>query len=292
MPPRRRKLFGMALPPLHPQVPKPIRRSAVRRAAGRQYYIIRRKWRWYFSGTAYARRSAGELLPEVVFAHQTPLLRRLKDVDMYLQHNKVTNLRLALPRLNRLLVQPGETFSYWYALGKPTRSKGYLPGLQLDQGRLKSATGGGLCQLSNLIFWLSAHTPLTIVERWRHSFDVFPDVNRTQPFGSGATCAWNYIDLQLRNDTSQPLQLHLWLDEEYLHGEWRTTTPFPERYEVYESDHLFRQEYWGYTRHNRIARRVYDVRYGELLREEPLVENHAIMLYNPLLPEENTPKDS
>ena len=47
------------------------------------------------------------------------------------------------------------------------------------------ATGGGLCQLSNLIYWMTLHTPLTITERYRHSYDVFPDSNRTQPFGSG-----------------------------------------------------------------------------------------------------------
>jgi hypothetical protein len=29
--------------------------------------------------------------------------------------------------------------------------------------------------------------PLKVTERWRHTHDVFPDANRTQPFGSGAT---------------------------------------------------------------------------------------------------------
>ena len=275
----------MTLPPLHAEVPKPIRRSALRRSLGRQYFILKRRLKWHFSGTKFARREEGPPLSEVIFSHQTPLLRQLRNVDMWLQHNKITNLRLAIERLDGLVIHPGETFSYWYSLGKPTKRKGYLPGLQLDQGKLKQATGGGLCQLSNLIFWISAHTPLTVVERWRHSFDVFPDANRTQPFGSGATCAWNYIDLQLRNDTGQPLQLHLWLSEDFLHGEWRTTAVLPERYEVYESDHLFRQEYWGYTRHNRIARRIFDARTGELIGEEPLVENHAITMYSPILPE-------
>lgn len=276
--------------PFHPIVPKPIRRSRIRRALGRQYFILRRRWQWQFGGKRFARKRDLPELPMVIFTHRTPLLRRLKDVDMWLQHNKVTNLRLAIQRLDGLVIQPGETFSYWYSLGKPTKSKGYLPGLQLDQGRLKHATGGGLCQLSNLIFWISAHTPLTVVERWRHGFDVFPDAGRTQPFGSGATCAWNYIDLQLKNESDQPLQLKLWLDEEYLHGEWRVRHALPVRYEVYESDHLFRQEYWGYTRHNRIARRVIDRQTDVLISEEPLVENHAIMMYNPMLGEKVKPE--
>lgn len=271
--------------PHHAEVPKPIRRSPLRRKLGRTYYILKRKWKWYFSGTKFARRKQNESLPFLAYHHHTPLLRKLKNVDMWMQHNKVENLRIALRRLDGLLIQPGETFSYWLALGKPTKAKGYLPGMQLDQGRFKSATGGGLCQMSNLIFWMAMHTPLTIVERWRHSFDVFPDANRTQPFGSGATCAYNYIDLQLRNDTEHPWQLRLRLSDTYLHGEWRSTQAPEIDYEVFESDHLFRQEYWGYTRHNRIGRHAKSRETGEILYSEPLIENHAIMMYNPMLEE-------
>ncbi|MEI3305467.1 MAG: VanW family protein [Dysosmobacter sp.] len=56
---------------------------------------------------------------------------------------------------------------------------------------------------------MTLHTPLTVVERYRHSHDVFPDANRTQPFGSGATCAYPHRDLMIRNDTQQPFQLCL-----------------------------------------------------------------------------------
>ena len=41
----------------------------------------------------------------------------------------------------------------------------------------------------------------------RQGYDVFPDVNRTQPFGSGATCYYPHGDLMLRNDTSDDFQL-------------------------------------------------------------------------------------
>lgn len=58
-------------------------------------------------------------------------------------------------------------------------------------GRVGTGVGGGLCQLSNLIYWMTIHTPLTIVERYKHSYDVFPDSNRTQPFSSVATCVNN-----------------------------------------------------------------------------------------------------
>ena len=271
--------------PKHAPVQKPVKRSTLRRQVGRQFYILKRKWQWYFSGTTFAQLDPDTTLPVVIHQHQTPLLRKLKSVDMWMQHNKVANLKIAQKKLDGLMLKPGETFSYWRALGKPTKSKGYLPGMQLDQGSFKAATGGGLCQMSNLIFWMAMHTPLTIVERWRHSYDVFPDANRTQPFGSGATCAYNYIDLQLRNDTDQAFQLRISLSDSHLHGEWRAERPINVNYEIFESDHLFRQEYWGYTRHNRIGRHAKHPKTGEVLYTEPLIENHAIMMYNPLLEE-------
>lgn len=46
-------------------------------------------------------------------------------------------------------------------------------------------------------------------EQFRHSYDVFPDSNRTQPFGSGATCVYNYRDLMIRNNILRPFQLRV-----------------------------------------------------------------------------------
>lgn len=264
-------------------VAPPKRRSDLRRRLGKEFYILKRKWKNLTSSVLIASNQQKENLPETVFGHKTPLIRKLKDADMHLQHNKVTNLRLAAATIDGLVIQPGETFSYWRQIGRPSAGKGYLEGIMLSQGKIVSGVGGGLCQLSNLVYWMTLHTPLTVTERWRHSFDVFPDVNRKQPFGSGATCAFNYLDLRIQNNTDNPFQIRLWLDEQNLNGEWRAQWPTKESYEVFESDHLIRQESWGYSRHNRIARRVIDKESGEVIAEEPVAENHAIMMYTPLL---------
>ena len=107
---------------------------------------------------------------------------QLRGEEMEWQRNKVTNLKLAVAPLAGLVLDPGETFSYWKLIGKPSRRKGYKEGMVLFLGRIGGDIGGGLCQLSNLIFWMTLYTPLTVVERYRHSHDVFPDANRTQPF--------------------------------------------------------------------------------------------------------------
>lgn len=224
-------------------------------------------------------------MPYVAFTHRTPLLRQLKDVDMWLQHNKVHNLRIAAAKLNGIVVEPGETFSYWKLIGRPTKRSGYVDGMILHQGTVRTGVGGGLCQLSNLVYWMTLHTPLTVVERYRHGYDVFPDAGRTQPFGSGATCFYNYLDLQLRNDTDEPYQLSVFLTEKDLVGEWRSTVPARYRYEVVETKHWISQELWGgYVRHNVLCRHRFDAE-GRYQQEEFIAENHAIMMYEPCLPE-------
>ncbi|HEX3078496.1 MAG TPA: VanW family protein, partial [Lachnospiraceae bacterium] len=143
--------------------------------------------------------------------------------------------------------------------------------------------GGGLCQLSNLIYWITLHTPLTVIERYRHSYDVFPDSNRNQPFGSGATCVYNYRDLMIRNDTIQPYQLKLWLTESKLYGSWRVNGKPNENYEIYERDHFIRKELFGkYSRNNTIYRKTLDNE-GHVISDEYITENHALMMYEPFL---------
>jgi vancomycin resistance protein VanW len=263
---------------------KPIQRSKLRLLLGKEYFTFKRYVGWYFGRRTFAKNISKELKPNLIFAHSTPTLRKLKDVDMQLQHNKVTNLKLATKNINGIIIKPGETFSYWKLIGKPTYKKGYLDGVVLcANGSFTSGVGGGLCQLSNLIYWMTLHTPLTVVERYRHSHDVFPDVERTQPFGTGATCAYNYLDLQIYNGTKGDFQLLVEVKGDKLVGQWRGSEPCRYKYEVYESEHSITPGFFGgYMRNNIIFRRVYNL-YDELIDDEFVTENHAYMTYSPFL---------
>ncbi|MEL4861672.1 VanW family protein [Pseudoflavonifractor phocaeensis] len=264
---------------------RPKHRSPLRAKAGALYYGTLRRLLWLKMAPTFAKERRAEDMPYEHFAHATPLLRRLRDVDMALQHNKVENLKLAVKRLDGVVIRPGETFSYWYLIGKPSRRKGYREGMVLRNGKVTSGVGGGLCQLSNLIYWMALHTPLTVTERHRHGYDVFPDSGRTQPFGSGATCAYPYGDLTLRNDTDETFQLRLRVGPENLEGAFLGDQPPVFRYEIVERDHEMRGEFWGgYTRRNKLFRLVCDLD-GKPLYEEQVAENQAVMMYSPLLEE-------
>ncbi|MBD7966756.1 MULTISPECIES: VanW family protein [Paenibacillus] len=266
---------------------KPIKRSKLRIKLGTAYYRSRRYVEWYFGGTRFAQKQSSTVLPYKVASHKTPLLRKLKDVDMWLQHNKIINLKIAMKRLNGIIIQPGETFSYWKLIGNPNRRKGYVEGMVLFYGGFKPGIGGGLCQLSNLLYWITLHTPLQITERHRHSYDVFPDSGRSQPFGSGATCAYNYLDLRITNPTDRPYQLTLQITDEFLIGSWNSVVPQELTYEVYEKEHRITQEHWGgHMRHNLLYRRVWNQQ-EELIDDQYITENHALMMYQPFLKSEN-----
>ncbi|MTI53736.1 VanW family protein [Geosporobacter ferrireducens] len=263
---------------------QPKKRSNLRIFLGRSYYTYKRYISWYFSKTQFAiEKDNIEKYTQLIFEHRTPLFRKLRNVDMWLQYNKVKNLKIAVERMNDIVIHPGETFSYWKTIGKPRKKDGFVEGMVLFYGNFKPGIGGGICQLSNLIYWMTLHTPLTVVERWRHSYDVFPDADRTQPFGSGATCSYNYIDLQIKNETDKPYFLELYLTEDHLVGAWRSDRAEAYSYEVYEKKHCIRQEFWGgYTRHNKLYRRKYNQQ-GIQVADEFITENHAIMMYEPLL---------
>ena len=269
-------------------VDKPKKRSNLRLKLGKEYFILKRKLDWWRNRHAYSVIDKNNNTCSYSHKkHQSVLLRQLKDVDMYLQYNKITNLRLAIEQLDGSIIKPNQRFSIWQKVGRPSKKRGFLEGLSLHNGQVGKDIGGGLCQLGNLIYWMVLHSDLTIIERWRHSFDVFPDVNRTIPFACGATLSYNYIDLQLLNKTNTTYRLNLWLDDEYLHGELLANTPLSYHYEIFETDHVIEQQWWGgYTRHNKIWQRKTHLLDNQI--EENLIsENHAIMMYTPYLTQQN-----
>lgn len=263
------------------KVAKPIKRSYLRLLIGKEFYIIKRRFIWLFH-SKWSTIQKEINYKHLVYKHRSLILRPLKNVDIYLQENKKTNLLLATKKLNSVTILPGETFSLWKLVGRPTKRKGYLEGLVLNKGKIDKGTGGGLCQLGNLLFWIFAHSPLTITERYRHSYDVFPDINRKVPFGAGATLAYNYIDLQVKNETNNSFQINLWVDKTHLNGNLKSLIPISHRFKIEERDHKIESQFWGgHTRHNKIFQ-IKEDNNGKTT-EKLLVENNAIMMYNPII---------
>lgn len=211
--------------------------------------------------------------------HQSLLRRKLGDADPRLQENKVVNLAIASQTIDGILIHPNQTFSFWQLVGEPSAAKGYIEGMQLSRGAVKTGIGGGLCQLANLLYWMALHTPLTVVERHHHSFDPFPDHERVLPFGSGAGIFYNYVDLRFHNPTQQTFQIRVWLTENHLKGAIYTDQLWPYSYHVFEKNHQFLQQGDRVYRQNEIWRSPIEKRTGKHLSAERLIQNFAEVKY-------------
>ncbi|MBI2550787.1 VanW family protein [Candidatus Uhrbacteria bacterium] len=215
-----------------------------------------------------------------ITSHQSTLMRKLGDVDMRLQRNKVTNLRLAADGINGVLIRTGETLSLWKLIGNSTAKRGFLPGILLSNGKILEGVGGGLCQMANLVYWMALHSPLTVTERHRHSYDIFPDSGRTVPFGTGATLFYNYMDLSIKNETDQTFQVMVSLTDEHLKGEIRSEKEWPVSYRLLERAHRFSKDENGAVfRHNEIHRQTIDRTTGNTVSDDLLYKNNCPVLY-------------
>lgn len=231
----------------------------------------------------YARERQMADLEFLVKEHDSVLLRSLDGVDPSLQRNKVTNLALAARQIDGVLIQPGQTFSFWRLVGPATERRGYVPGLVIREGVPAAGVGGGLCQISNLLHWLALHSDLAVTERHHHSVDLFPDSDRHVPFGTGATLLAGIYDLKLFNPTETTFQILMRVTPTHLVGQLRASIEPPMRYEVLERDHRFARVGEQVYRSNRIVRRA--VQNGEVspgstaLAETTLYRNHSLVSY-------------
>lgn len=239
---------------------------------------------WQLSSRTYATNLITTKLPYRYIKHTSKLIRTLGDSDAKLQHNKVINLSLAAPYLNGIIIKPKEYFSFWRLVGRPTKTRGFVEGMELSFGKARSGIGGGLCQISNLIHWMALHSPLKIVERANHSFDPFPDDGRILPFGSGAALFYNYIDLVLYNPTNVTFQLCINVAEHQLEGELLCDQASDIKYHVYQQNHRFIKQANQVIRQNEIWRDIYQKgkqgKPATFIKSELLYSNSVRVMYH------------
>ena len=114
--------------------------------------------------------------------------------------NKLHNFRRAALPINAVTLKPGQVFSFWKTVGTPTSAKGYKTGRNLVNGQVQETIGGGLCQLSGIIYHTSLLAGLGILERHNHSVDLYANgEQRFTPLGADATVAFGYKDLRVAN---------------------------------------------------------------------------------------------
>ncbi|WP_298251705.1 VanW family protein [uncultured Arthrobacter sp.] len=229
----------------------------------------------------FARRRTTESLPVTVYRHTSLIRRRLGNVDTELQDNKAVSLGLTAPKIDGIVIAPGERFSFWHLAGRCSAKEGYREGMTISNGKPSRGMGGGMCQFTNLLHWMVLHSPLTVVEHHHHNgLDLFPDHNRQIPWGTGTSIAFNYLDYQVENRTPYTFQFRTWTTEEHLRGELRADTELPMKFHIRERDAYFYEKDGDVLRHNRVYRIERDKRTGEQVAETMILENEGRIAYD------------
>lgn len=190
-------------------------------------------------GNSYAAKKTEDLLPFKLFESSCPLYNHNTGFDMVYQENKVFNLKIAAEALDKVIIGPGETFSFWKLARHADRYIPYKDGLVVINGELTTAPGGGICQMSNLLFWLFLHAPLTVLERHGHEIKDFPEPPSDAPIGVDATVAEGWLDLKVKNETDTAFQISIEFDDENITGRLLTDRDIGYIYEAVNNKPLY-----------------------------------------------------
>ena len=232
------------------------------------------------SSEVFATSTSEEPLPYLISAHCNYLIKTGKGIDPILQENKVTNIDIASKGINKTVIHPGETFSFWKRVGKTTEKRGFKDGRVITGDKLIAGIGGGLCNLSNTINWLIIHSPLEITEFHLHSDALAPDHGKRVPLSAGTSISYNNIDYRFKNNTEHDVQILTWVKDKTLYAELRSEQEFPWEYEILEEGHCFRKYGDKYFRDSKIYRITKDKTTKEIVEKKLLVDNHSEVMFD------------
>ncbi|GFI62369.1 vancomycin B-type resistance protein VanW [Clostridiales bacterium] len=121
--------------------------------------------------------------------------------------NRNENLRVACEKINGTVLESGDIFDMNEALGPQTAANGYKAAGAIENGKIVSAIGGGVCQVTTTIYNAAIFAELEIVERHNHSLMV-----GYVPLGRDAAVAGSYKNLRFKNDTDYPVRIETYLE--------------------------------------------------------------------------------
>lgn len=132
-------------------------------------------------------------------------------IDKYSTEERNDNIRLAFSKINGMVLENGDTFSFNKVVGNRKLENGYKPALGYVSGELVEVVGGGVCQASTTLYSAALCAGLTIKERTPHSMPV-----SYIELGQDATVNYmrgHMIDLKFKNETGYPVYITAAIEE-------------------------------------------------------------------------------
>lgn len=173
-----------------------------------QYRLLQRFFHENRNGKFYAK----NYLNEDIGNYTVEFKQNIRKGDFY--ENKIHNLKIVCEKINNMIIQPNEVFSFWKTVGKPSRKNKFKEGRNLIKNNISQDFGGGICQFSSILYYSALQSGLEIVERYPHSIDIYKENERFMPLGSDATVVFGYKDLQIKNNLLFPIQFKCWVKDD------------------------------------------------------------------------------
>lgn len=116
--------------------------------------------------------------------------------------NRGDNIKLAVSKINGMILAPGDVFSFNDVVGPRTADGGYQTAHTYTAGKVVDGIGGGICQVSSTLYNAVLKADLNVVERRNHMFTV-----GYVPYGQDATVSYGTTDFKFSNSTKWPIKI-------------------------------------------------------------------------------------
>ena len=115
---------------------------------------------------------------------------------------RINNITLAAQKINGVVLEPGQSFSYNNTVGQRTTARGFREAGAYANGVVVQEVGGGICQVSSTLYYCTLYSNLKITARTNHYFPVGYIES-----GLDATVSWGAPDFRFENNRTFPVKI-------------------------------------------------------------------------------------
>lgn len=137
--------------------------------------------------------------------HYALRFRAVTPIDTHSTEERNNNIRVAFSKINGLVLNDGDKFSFNNIVGRRTQANGFYQAFEYSYGELTPGWGGGVCQASTTVYLAVVQAGMKIVDHTSHSTSVsYTDM------GKDATVSdtrGHEIDFVFRNNSGSKIFL-------------------------------------------------------------------------------------
>ncbi|SHH28555.1 VanW family protein [Tepidibacter thalassicus] len=116
--------------------------------------------------------------------------------------NRTENIKLVSKKLNGIILNPQEEFSFNTLTGKRGLAQGFKMAPVIVQGQLKEGVAGGVCQVSSTLYNAALYSGVTITDRRNHTIP-----SSYVEKGRDATVVYGSVDFKFKNNYENPIYI-------------------------------------------------------------------------------------